>query len=427
MNSPNGSLRIHAGYSVEIFEAYNAGIRSLPGRAMYVDPLIPALCILLAVMLALAVGLRRIHQPHVVAYILAGVVLGPSGLGMIGDLDAMGRLGGIGVILLLFFVGLEIDLPDLIKGWRIAVFGTIFQIAVSVGVIWLLGTFLDWSFGRVVLLGFVISLSSTAVVMGLLAESGLTKTSLGNNVIGILVVQDLALIPMLMVLGLLGDSGEGSNLLRSATQVIGGLVLLGVVVWVVRRGRAVRIASDATRQDEELQVLSALLLCFGLAAITGLIGLSSALGAMLAGLLISTSSENQWVAGTLRPFRVVFVGAFFVSIGMMIDLTFLSENWRIVSLLVIAVFATNTFINAIVLRMLGLGWRESLHAGTVLSQIGELSFVLAAVGLNTAIIAEYSYQMTVCTIALTLTLSPAWIMLSRRIVKLPPNPAIAKG
>ena len=124
---------------------------------MHLDPIIPALCTLVAAVLVLGIVLRRLRQPHVVAYIIAGVLLGPSVLGVVRDSDAMTRMGSIGVVLLLFFVGMEIDLRGLLARWRVAVVGTLLQAAVSVGAVWLLGSVLDWPFGRVLLLGFVIS------------------------------------------------------------------------------------------------------------------------------------------------------------------------------------------------------------------------------------------------------------------------------
>jgi CPA2 family monovalent cation:H+ antiporter-2 len=146
-----------------------------------------------------------------------------------------------------------------------------------------------------------------------------------------------------------------------------------------------------------------------LAALTGLLGLSTALGAFVAGILIGSSKETQWIYAHLAPFRVVFVGAFFVSVGMLINLRFLMEEWQATLALLAAVFVTNTFINAVVLRFLGDSWRDCFYAAALLAQVGELSFVLAAVGYQAEIIGEYAYQLSIITIALSLTLGPVWI------------------
>jgi CPA2 family monovalent cation:H+ antiporter-2 len=160
------------------------------------------------------------------------------------------------------------------------------------------------------------------------------------------------------------------------------------------------------RKDNELQVFSAFMLCFGLAFITGIFNLSAALGAFVAGILISVAKETNWVYERLEPFYVVFVALFFVSIR---DNLFLA-----LSLVVISVFI-NTAVNAVIMRFLGENWRNSLYGAALLSQIGEFSFVLAGVGISAAIITEFSYQMTIVVISLTLLLSPLWILFIKRI------------
>jgi CPA2 family monovalent cation:H+ antiporter-2 len=169
------------------------------------------------------------------------------------------------------------------------------------------------------------------------------------------------------------------------------------------------------RKDNELQVFSAFMLCFGLAFITGIFNLSAALGAFVAGILISVAKETNWVYERLEPFYVVFVALFFVSIGMLVDLNFLRDNlFLALSLVVISVFI-NTAVNAVIMRFLGENWRNSLYGAALLSQIGEFSFVLAGVGISAAIITEFSYQMTIVVISLTLLLSPLWILFIKRI------------
>ena len=381
---------------------------------MHLDPIIPALCALLAVVLALGIVLRRLRQPHVVAYIVAGVLLGPSAIGVVHDSDIMSRLGSIGVVLLLFFVGMEIDLHGLLARWRVSVIGTVLQVAASVGAVWLLGHALDWPIARIVLLGFVISLSSTAVVLKLLQEVGEAETHVGRCVTGILLVQDLIIIPMLIALGFFG--ADQPSLVTLGLQVFGGAGLVLFVAWTHKRGGLPLIDSHLSgHHEEDVRVLSALLLCFGMAAATGLLGLSTALGAFAAGILIGSSRNTGWIHAQLAPFRVVFVGAFFVSVGMLIDLRFLFEEWRATLALLAAVFIMNTVINAVVLRALGDAWRDCFYAAALLAQIGELSFVLAAVGYNAGMIGEYGYQLTIVTIALSLTLSPMWIMVIKAL------------
>ena len=144
--------------------------------------------------------------------------------------------------------------------------------------------------------------------------------------------------------------------------------------------------------------------------------LSTALGAFAAGILVTAARETQWVHHTLEPFRVIFVALFFVSIGMLVDVSFITSHTMQVVLLVVAVLVGNTLLNGIILRFLGYRWRESVYAGAMLGQIGEFSFVLAAVGLTAGIISEIAYQYTIAVIALSLLVSPFWILAARRIL-----------
>ena len=260
-------------------------------------------------------------------------------------------------------------------------------------------------------------------MLKLLQETGEANTHVGRCVTGVLLVQDLIVIPMLITLGFFG--AERPTLGELGLQLAGGTGLVLLVVWAHRRGGVPLIDERlSAHHDEEVRVLGALLLCFGLAALTGLLGLSSALGAFVAGILIGASKRTGWIHAHLAPFRVVFVGAFFVSVGMLIDIRFLVTEWKAALALLVAVFVTNTFINAVILRFLGDTWRDCVYAAALLAQIGELSFILAAVGYHAEMIGEYAYQLTMITIALSLTLSPAWILAMRRFTghKLPmPN------
>ena len=292
--------------------------------------------------------------------------------------------------------------------------GTVLQIGVSVAALVAVGLPLGWPVPRIVLLGFVISLSSTAVVLQLLRDYHETNTELGRSITGILLAQDLALVPMLVILGLLGT--ESPKPMDLVLQALGIALIVLLCLWVFKRRELPRPLRVLMASDDESRFFVGLLLCFGLAFVTGLVGLSTALGAFIAGIFVSATRQTQWIHQSIGPFRTLFVGAFFLSIGMMIDLPFLLDHWWIVGLLVVLVLLTNTVINAVILRGLGDSWRESLYAGALLAQIGELSFLLAAVGLQAGIITTFAYQATVATIAITLTLSPAWIALVRTLM-----------
>ncbi|MFT5475779.1 MAG: CPA2 family monovalent cation:H+ antiporter-2 [Planctomycetota bacterium] len=373
---------------------------------MHMHPLLPALVASIVVVLLVGAVVRRFGQPHVIAYLIVGVILGPSGMALF-EGEAVALVGEFGVILLLFFVGMEVDLTRLVTGWRVSVIGTVLQVALSVAAVAMIGLWFDWPCPRSVLLGFAISLSSTALVVTMLRQWKEMDTEAGQDAIGVLLVQDVALAPMLIIVGLLGGSSPSASLL--VLQLVGGIGVVLLVTTLVRR-KTVRLPfGELLRRDHELQLFAALLLCFLFAWLTGVCGLSTALGAFVAGLVVASARETEWIHRNLEPYRVLFVAVFFVSIGMLVDLPFLVEHWRPISALVLAAFLTNTTINAGILKTLGRSWRTSVYTGALLSQIGEFSFVLAAVGKDVGIMTDFGYQMILGVIVGTLILGPAWI------------------
>lgn len=382
---------------------------------MLLDPIMPYLVGAILAVLLMGLALRTLRQPYVIGYLLAGIIFGPHGIALVANTELINRLGAIGVVLLLFFIGMEVSPKKLTKNWKIAVFGTFLQILISVGCVWPLGFYFNWPLGRIVLIGFVISLSSTAVVLKLLQDWKELDSKVGQNVLAILLAQDLAVIPMLMVLPMIGSgNAESSNV---GLQLFGAAVMVLIIGYIAVKESILLPLSNLLRKDQELQVFAALCICFGLSLLTGLLGLSTALGAFTAGMVIRAAKETNWVHNSLESFRIVFAALFFVSIGMLVDFRFIRIYWLQVSTLVILVIIINTLINGTILRLLGDNWRDSLYAGTLLSQIGEFSFVLASVGIQTHIISTYGYQMTIAVISISILISPVWIMFLKSILK----------
>lgn len=381
---------------------------------MHLDPLIPPIVGIVLVVLLLGLILQYFRQPQLVGYIITGIVIGPAGLGILTDIPLIEHLGALGVTLLLFFIGMEVSPHQLARGWRIAVFGTLFQIGISVLTTWLIGSFFDWSLARIILLGFVISLSSTAVVLKLLKDRNELETTSGQNVLLILLAQDLAIVPMLIIVSMM--SGQAPDTVLIYKQILGGLAITAFAVWVVSRKNMSLPFAKQIKKDHELQLFAALLACFGLAFITGILGLSAALGAFVAGLVVAAAKETDWVQHALEPLKIVFVALLFVSMGMLIDLNFVQQNLLLLMTLLVGVLLTNTFINALILKGLGNNWSNSLYSGALLSQIGEFSFVLATVGLQVGLINDFSYQTTIALIALSLLVSPLWIKTSKGLI-----------
>ena len=374
---------------------------------MHLDPILPSFVIVVFALLVLAIAATGMRQPVVMGYLLGGLVLGPAVLGVVTDAGLVARLGAVGVVFLLFFVGLEISPGTLAANWRIAVIGTLLQIALTTALVWGFGALLGWPTGRCILLGFVISLSSTAVVLKLLKDWGELDTTVGRDVLGILLTQDVMVVPMMIVLGLL--AGESPHVREIGAQLIGGAALIGLVIWIVRSRRITLPLSGLLGRDQELQVMAVLLICFGLALFSASLHLSTALGAFVAGIVVRASYQVHSAEKSLEAFRVLFVALFFASVGMLIDLEFIRQHWWQMLTLVGMVVVVNTLLNGLLIRALGRSWLESFYAGALLSQIGEFSFVLAAVGYQAGVIAGYSYQATIAVIAISLFVSPLWI------------------
>ncbi|QDV09163.1 Glutathione-regulated potassium-efflux system protein KefC [Planctomycetes bacterium Poly30] len=378
---------------------------------MHMDPVLPTLVTAAFFILAIGAMFRKMAQPHVVGYLIAGVVLGPDGLAVFVDSVALGRMGEIGVIFLLFFVGMEVDLQKLVSGWRVPVIGTALQVAGSVGCVGLIGWLFHWPLERSLLLGFVISLSSTTLVISMLRQWDELDTPASLDAIGILLAQDVAVVGMMLGIGFM--SGEAISASQLGIQAAGSVLVLLFATYLVRAKVIQLPFGGLLRGDGETQVFAGFLLCFGFAMLTGLMGLSTALGAFLAGLVVTAARETKWVHQVLEPFRVVFVALFFVSVGMLMDIGFLREHWVSVLALTFVALFVNTALNAGILRALGRGWGTSLYVGALLSQIGEFSFVLASVGKQAGIIGDFAYQGTIGVIALSIVLNPLWIMVVR--------------
>jgi CPA2 family monovalent cation:H+ antiporter-2 len=283
-------------------------------------------------------------------------------------------------------------------------------------IVWLLGQYFNWKLNQVVMLGFVISLSSTAVIVKLLQERNEMQTKAGQNVLGVLLVQDVLIVPMIIILGYIsGDRPGVSDVLK---QVFGGIFITGIIIYILKKKEIKLPFMGFLRKDHEMQVFVAFALCFGFSIFTALLGLSSALGAFVAGIILASTKSTKWVHDSLHAFKIMFVALFFVSVGMLIDLKFLQENAINVSVLVLMVFIVNYSINVLIMRLFRNNWKISMYTGALLSQIGEFSFILGATGYYAGIIKNNDYQLIISTIALTLLISPFWISLTRKIIRL---------
>ena len=363
--------------------------------------------IILLVVAAFGCGLllQRLGQPLILGYILAGVVLGPHTGGLtVSNIHEIERLAEIGVALLLFALGLEFSLKDLRPVKRIALIGTPIQIAATIGLGFGIGRVMGWGWRQSLWLGALISLSSTMVILKTLMNQGRIGTLSSKVMIGMLIVQDLAVIPMMIILPQLNNPGVGLPALGlaalKAAGFIVGMVLLGTRLLPRLMTHIARLGS------RELFLLAITAIGLGVGYATHLAGLSFALGAFVAGMVLSESDYGHQALSDIIPLRDLFGLLFFASVGMLLDPVFLRDHLVQVVALVLAVGIGKGLIFALISRVFRYGNVIPLAAGLGLFQVGEFSFVLARLGVSTGSIDDDLYSLVLTVAILTMALTP---------------------
>src|SRR4051812_6116485 len=348
---------------------------------------LPAVLLLLA-SAVLAVALcRSFHLPAMIGYVLTGLALGPHALGLVSDRDEIRTLAEFGVVFLMFSIGLEFSLPKLWTMRRI-VFGLGFaQVAITLalGVAAALAAGASWQAG--VALGGIVAMSSTAIVSKLLAERLELDSPPGREVIGVLLFQDLAVVPLLVVIPALAQPAERLGI-EVALALAKAAVALAVLLLAGPRVMRAWLGVVARRKSNELFVLNVLLVTLLLGFITGLAGLSLVLGAFLAGMLISETEYRFQVEEDIKPFRDVLLGLFFVTVGMMLDLRLVADHFLAV-LGLFAILALGKFALAGALsRLFGAQPGTAMRVGLALAQGGEFGFVLLSLASGARVAGE---------------------------------------
>lgn len=374
------------------------------------------------VLTALACGMLLAHfrQPPLVGYLLAGVLLGPTGFQVVESQGLIAGFAELGVLMLLFIVGMELSVRTLQYTWRIALPAVALQTAGSLLAIFAVAWFLDISTSTAILLGLVIALSSTAVAIKMLEDVGALRTRVGRVTVAVLIAQDLAFLPMLLVVENLGVS---EFTLKSVLQIVASVVLLYALVRILlSHGRRHLPFYKLIIGHVDLSPLAGLVYCFGAGAIVGAMGLSPAYGAFLAGLAIGNSAERQPMLDVVRPIQSVMLMVFFLSIGLLIDLVYIWNNIGTVIVLFLIVTLFKSALNVLILRFLKETWTRAFQAGIIMSQLGEFSFLLAAAGLAVAAISPEESKLIISVTVLSLGLSPFWFATARRLQHLMERP-----
>jgi CPA2 family monovalent cation:H+ antiporter-2 len=381
--------------------------------AAHGDALI-GIAVVVAVAALMGLGFMRLKQPPLVGFILAGLALGPTGAGVIANSSSVTLLAEMGVVVLLFFIGMELSIRAFVLTLRQAVLVAGGQIIAAMGI----SVLLAWGSGatkyEAIILGFIIATSSTVVAMKMLDDMGVLRGEAGRVAVGVLIAQDLAVVPMLIFVTSLGG-GEIDIVTISVKIGVAVALLAGVLWWFGSHGKLKIPLTDGIEDNVELLALGSLALCFAAAAISGVAELSPVYGAFLAGIVVGNSTLRSRVIPVIEPIQSVLLVVFFLSIGLLIDLKFIWANLWLVLIASLIVIAAKTVLNVVLLRANGASARTALLAGLSMAQIGEFSFVLAAAGFGAGALGYDVYRLAIAVTAVTLLVSPLWISIMQRV------------
>lgn len=357
--------------------------------------------------------MTRLRQPAVVGYILAGILLGPTAAGLVVNQDQIRLLADLGVLMLLFMVGLELPVAEFMKVWRMALAIMCGQIIGFLAIAWGLSHLMGWPIEFTVLLAFAAALSSTAIAIKMIDDIGENGTDTGRLSVAVLIAQDLAVVPMMLIVGDMG--GDGFSTSGIAKVLASAVVLSGLIVYFARKGQITLPFAERIAAHPELRPVGALACCLAAAALAGLFGVSAAYGAFIVGLVLGNARGAEDLIHAAKPIEGLLMMVFFLSVGLLIDLDFIAENFgRVMSWLAI-VTVVKTALNIALIRAVGRHWPQAFLAGVLLGQIGEFSFLLAAVGANAGIVPPTERQLLIAVIALSLLISPLWLATARRL------------
>lgn len=358
---------------------------------------------------------NRLRIPSIVGFLFTGILTGPYGLKLVEEIANVNILAEVGILFLLFTIGLELSLSRLLEIKRYFFLGGLIQVGLTVIAGFAIASLAGRPLGEAIFLGFLLSMSSTAIVLKTMEIKNESNSPQGLVALGILIFQDIVAVPMMLLTPILGSSSGGLD------QELIIRLLLGFVVIALIFPIAIKVVPPILHQiararSRELFLLSILTICFSVAWLASAIGLSLALGAFLAGVIISKSDYRYEVIGNIIPLQDIFISLFFVSIGMLLDYQFILDHPFAVGSITLGIIALKSVIVGFAAMCLGMPLRVMILVGIALSQIGEFSFVLAKAGINVGLANGYLYQLFLAVALITMVLTPSLMNLSHYIV-----------
>lgn len=359
----------------------------------------------------------KIRFPTIIGYLFTGIIAGPHALTLIESASEIELMAEIGIILLLFSIGLEFSLNHLLKIRKIVFWGGLLQLSTTTVIAMLVVRLYQLTWTTSVYIGLITALSSTAVVLKILQERSEITSNYGRTVLGILIFQDIILVPLLLFAPLIG--GESIDL---SSQIVILLIKAVFIIGLVYAGNRWLMPQIlhliALTKNQELFFMSILVICLSIALFTAELGMSLAFGAFLAGLMISESDYSHNVFGNIIPFKDIFASFFFVSIGMLLDLGFVMEHFIVVISTVILVILLKMLIGSFCAFVLGHTLKGTILVGIAISQVGEFSFILAELGLDYQIIPDFYFQLFLSVAILSMALTPFLVQIANPVADL---------
>lgn len=347
----------------------------------------------------------KARVPTVVGLLLSGVIAGPYGFGFVEATEQVELMAEIGILLLLFTIGMEFSLEKLLKAKRWIIVGGGLQVIITIAVMFLLTYAIGMTWQQSLFAGMLFTMSSTAIVLHLLQETGEMDSRHGSASLAILIFQDIIIIPMMLVVPYLSAEGV-ENAAESLFNLIKGVALIGVIIFMARKVIPAILRAIVHTRNQELFLVAILVICFATAFVTYELGLKLALGAFLAGLIVSESEFSYDALSNILPLKKIFTSIFFISIGMLLNLQyFIGDAPMIIGLTLLVMLVKTSTIGWIGLIM-GLSIRNALIVGLSLCQVGEFAFVLANAGSDYAIMTYEQNQVFLAVSIFSMAVSP---------------------
>jgi CPA2 family monovalent cation:H+ antiporter-2 len=387
------------------------------------------LIIILAVSLPITYIFHRAKLPALVGFLITGVLIGPYGAAIITETRVVERLADIGVVLLLFTVGLEFSIADIMRSGRQFLIGGGTQVLLTIAAVTGVALLLHYPLPQAVFFGFLASLSSTAIVLKMYSDRSELDTTHGRLATGILLFQDIAVVPMMLMLPVLGEASAVGVVTPLSVLISLGKAVFGLVgVYFAARQVVPFLLHQVIRlKNREMFFLLVVLLCLGAAWITYSLGLSLALGAFLAGLIISESEYSHHIVAEIMPFRDYFASIFFISIGMLLQTDYFMAHWVLLVIIALLLVLLKSGLVAVTSTLLRYPVRSSLLAGLGLAQIGEFSFLLAQQGQISGLMGHDIFQVFINASILSMLATPFLIQAGPWITGLLPNMTPEQG